>query len=125
MNKREFFQKYERLPIALTEVKRRKMYGMMDQENKIYYSQVIATNDGEVLYSREPIRVWCKDVAENGGFIELFPSSSSTTLSAEGYTIHEEKPAKPKSKSKSKSRSKSPTTPKKGKSRKNRKGEHN
>jgi hypothetical protein len=104
MNKREFFREYERIPIALTEVKRRKMYGMVDKENKIYYPQVIATNDGEVLYGRDPIRIWCKDFAENDGFIELFPSSSSTTISSEGYTIHEFKPAKTKSPRKTKSK---------------------
>jgi hypothetical protein len=120
MNKREFFKTYERVPIALTEVKRRKMYGMIDEENEIYYPQVIATNDGEVLYSRLPIRVWSKDVAENNGFIELFPTSSSSTLSSDGYTIHEAKPAK----SQAKSRSKSPAKSKKGGAKKSRKVGH-
>jgi hypothetical protein len=122
MNKREFFKTYERVPIELTEVKIRKMYGMIDKNNKIYYPQVIATNNGEVLYSRVPIRVWSKDVAENNGFIELFPSSSSSTLSSDGYTIHEAKPAK--SKSPAKSRSKSPAKSKKGGARKSRKVGH-
>jgi hypothetical protein len=128
MNTEEFFQKYERLPIELTEVKIRKMYGMIDQENEIYYPQVIATNSGEVLYSREPIRVWSKDVGEGNGFIELFPSSRSSTISSNGYTLHETKPsrskssAKSRSKSPAKSRSKSPAKSKKGGSRKTRKG---
>jgi len=128
MNKQEFFQKYERLPIELTEVKIRKMYGMIDHDNEIYYPQVIATNNGEVLYSRQPIRVWSKDVAEGNGFIELFPSSRSSTISSDGYTLHETKPsrskssAKSRSKSPAKSRSKSPAKSKKGGSRKTRKG---
>jgi hypothetical protein len=122
MNTQEFFQKYERLPIELTEVKIRKMYGMIDQENEIYYPQVIATNSGEVLYSRQPIRVWSKDVAEGNGFIELFPSSRSSTISSDGYTLHETKPTKSRSKSPGKSRSKSPAKSKKGGSRKTRKG---
>ena len=122
MNKQEFFQKYERLPIELTEVKIRKMYGMIDHDNEIYYPQVIATNNGEVLYSRQPIRIWSKDFAEGNGFIELFPSSRSSTISSDGYTLHETKPTKSRSKSPGKSRSKSPAKSKKGGSRKTRKG---
>ena len=122
MNKQEFFQNYERIPIELTEVKIRKMYGMIDQENEIYYPQVIATNSGDVLYSRQPIRFWSKDIAEGNGFIELFPSSSSSTLSSDGYTLHETKPAKSRAKSPGKSRSKSPAKSKKGGARKSKKG---
>ncbi len=124
MNKREFFQKYERIPIALTEVKRRKMYGMIDQEHEIYYPDVIATNDGDVLYGNDPIRVWCKDVTEDGGFVELFPNASSAILSSDGYTLHETKPARSKSKSptRSKAQTVSKSKSKMGGSRKKRKG---
>jgi len=87
MNKREFVKKYVRTPIVLSKVEKGQPYCMIDYTEPLKYTEVVATTDGKDLYNESLL---VKDSDNN--IIELFPTATSETESADGQTLHELKP---------------------------------
>jgi hypothetical protein len=79
MNENDFFEKYERDPIELSNAKEGIRYGM------ITYKDVTAENNGSDLIDHNK-SLSVKD--GNNNITELFPNSASYTESADGQTLH-------------------------------------
>jgi len=84
MNENDFFEKYERDPIELSNAKTEEKYGM------ISYTEVTAENDGiDLMNNKKSLMV--KD--GNNNITELFPNAASLTVSGDGQTLHKLKAA--------------------------------
>ena len=84
MNENDFFEKYERDPIELSNAKTGETYGM------ITYKEVTAENDGiDLMDDNKSLSV--KD--GNNNITELFPTAASLTVSGDSQTLHKLKAA--------------------------------
>ena len=82
MNEIEFFKKYQRAPVVLSEVKQGQTYGLIHHSLPKNYLDVIADNNGTALYTDSLI------VRNGSNMIELFPKADDTTISADNQTLH-------------------------------------
>ncbi len=82
MNEIEFFKKYQRAPVVLSEVKQGQTYGLIHHSLPKNYVEVIADNNGTALYTDSLI------VRNGSNMIELFPKADDTTISADNQTLH-------------------------------------
>ena len=111
MNRQEFYNTYSATPLILEKAKAGTRYGMIEHHKPrpVYYT-VDALQDGAAMLKYGAFEVIRKD----GVLTEIFPASSSPTVSIDKQTLHELLPRELMTKSKSpptrRTKSKSPPT---------------